>query len=103
MNNLVYIVYNLKTKKIIHATFNQLIAYHKAIATNDTKNIAMIAVDYDTLHKNISYICYDIKSRTIVTIENSLNNTYKDLAIKAMNGSYLGDTIIIKFDKNDII
>ncbi len=102
MNNLVYIVYNLKNKTIVHATFNQIIAYHKAIATNNTPNVVIIAINYDILYKNISYICYDIKSKAIITIENNLNNTYKTLALKAINGDYLGDTIIIKFDKNNI-
>lgn len=103
MNNLVYIMYDLKTKNIVHATFNQTIAYHKAIATNHTPDVIIIAIDYDTLYKNISYICYNIKSKSIVTIENNINNAYKTLATKAMNGDHLGNTIIIKFDKNDII
>lgn len=103
MKKILYIVYNNFIDTKVYMTFSEIMALNKMITSENRKNLNLLRVHFDRLLNDITYLCYDLDREQVLKHAISLDEAYKYVAIRAMDGYYSGDIKIIKIDKNEII
>lgn len=103
MEKTLYIIYNNLLDTKVYTTFNEIMALNKMIVAENRKSLSLLRIDTETLLDGINYLCYDLDREQTLKHAKSLDEAYKYVAIRAMDGFYLGDTKIIKIDKEEII
>lgn len=69
-----YIIYDPKNEKVLHQTYNEIMAKHKTITYLIEKlKPIMIEIDKNKIKSDSFYVLYDIKNSKIITIEKYLN------------------------------
>ena len=103
MEKTLYIIYNNLLDTKVYTTFNEIMALNKMIVAENRKNLSLLRIDYKSLLDDVCYLCYDLDREQTLKHAKSLDEAYKHIAIRAMDGFYLGETKIIKIDKKEII
>lgn len=78
-------------------------ALNKMIVAENKKSLDLLKIDTERLLDGVTYLCYDLDREEILKAAKDLNEAYKYVAIRAMDGFYSGDTKIIKINKDEII
>lgn len=103
MEKQLYIIYDNLIDTKVYVTFNEIMALNQMIVAENRKNLDLLRIDTERLLDNVTYLCYDLDKEQTLKHATSLNEAYKYIAIRAMDGFYMGNTKIIRIDKEEII